>query len=89
MLQMQKESLEKIRGKVIEILENTKINPIDKMELMLNIYNFLDPREYRSNIQILQNKPKFDKKQQICYYVYVLEKKYNQIFFESGIFLFF
>ena len=57
---MKKESLEKIRVKIIEILENEDIDIVDKVELMNNLCHFLDPNKYKENIKVL--KIHFDKK---------------------------
>ena len=57
---MKKESLEKIRVKIIEILENEDIDIVDKVELMNNLCHFLDQNKYKENIKVL--KIYFDKK---------------------------
>lgn len=54
---MSKESLEKVRAKIIELLNDESMDSIDKMELLINLYNFLDPEKYDKNIQILRKMP--------------------------------
>lgn len=49
---MNKESLEKIKEKIVDIIENTNIENADKLELLMNICLFLD--NYEENIKILQ-----------------------------------
>lgn len=53
---MDKKSLEIIRSKVLEVVSNTEIDLIDKMELILNLYHFLDPEKYESNIKKLMKR---------------------------------
>ena len=50
---MQKESLELAINTIIESIEKLDINIYDKLELMLNIRNFLDERLYDENIKVL------------------------------------
>ena len=50
---MQKESLELAINTIIESIEKLNINIYDKLELMLNIRNFLDERLYDENIKVL------------------------------------
>lgn len=49
---MNKESLDKIKDKFIDIIENTNIDNADKLELLMNIWLFLE--NYEENIKILQ-----------------------------------
>jgi hypothetical protein len=49
---MNKESLNKIKEKFVDIIENTNIENADKLELLMNICLFLD--NYEDNIKILQ-----------------------------------
>lgn len=49
---MNKESLNKIKEKFVDIIENTNIENADKLELLMNICLFLD--NYEENIKILQ-----------------------------------
>lgn len=51
---MEKESLEKIQEKVVEVLNNSNIKTIDKLELLINLMHFLNSDNYRKNIKILQ-----------------------------------
>ena len=48
---MQKESLEEAIKVIIESIEKLNINIYDKLELMLNIYHFLD--NYNENVRNL------------------------------------
>lgn len=50
---MNKESLDKVRSKLSEIIENEKIDKADKMELLLNLWWFLDSELYEDNIKTL------------------------------------
>lgn len=49
---MNKESLDKIKDRFIDIIENTNIDNADKLELLMNIWLFLE--NYEENIKILQ-----------------------------------
>ena len=51
---MKKESLEIVREKIIEVVSNEDINVYDKMELLINLYNFLEPEKYNKNIKVLK-----------------------------------
>lgn len=51
---MKKESLEIVREKIIEVVSNEDIDTLDKMELLINLYNFLDIGKYNDNIKILK-----------------------------------
>lgn len=57
---MNKESLDKIKDKFIDIIENTNIDNADKLELLMNIWLFLE--NYEENIKILQ---KYGKKREL------------------------
>lgn len=57
---MNKESLDKIKDKFIDIIENTNIDNADKLELLMNIWLFLE--NYEENIKILQQYGKRIKK---------------------------
>ena len=57
---MNKESLDKIKDKFIDIIENTNIDNADKLELLMNIWLFLE--NYEENIKILQQYGKKRKK---------------------------
>lgn len=49
---MNKESLDIVKDKLAEFLDNANIDPIDKIELLINLYYFLS--EYDENIKILR-----------------------------------
>ena len=51
---MNKESLEIVQEKIADLLNNTKIDTIDKIELLINLVHFLDPDNYEENIQVLE-----------------------------------
>ena len=52
---MTKESLIEIRKMIIEsISENENLSRIDRMELMINLGNFLNPDNYENNIRFLK-----------------------------------
>lgn len=51
---MNKESLEKVQEKIAELLNNTDIDTIDKIELLINLIHFLNPETYEENIQVLE-----------------------------------
>lgn len=53
---MNKESLIKAREVIIQSLSESNINNLDKLELMLNINNFLQENEYEENIKVLAKK---------------------------------
>ena len=50
---MQKESLDLALNTMIESIEKLDINMYDKLELMINLRNFLDERLYDENIKVL------------------------------------
>ena len=50
---MNKESLEKVQAKVVDILNDVDIETIDKIELLINLMHFLNPEKYHENIRIL------------------------------------
>lgn len=50
---MQKESLDLALNTMIESIEKLDINMYDKVELMINLRNFLDERLYDENIKVL------------------------------------
>lgn len=54
---MKRESLEKVREKVLDVVSNTEITTEDKVELLLNLFYFLDPEKYEENIKILRKQP--------------------------------
>ena len=55
---MNKESLIKAREIIIQSLSKSNINNLDKLELMLNINNFLQENKYEENIKVLVKKNK-------------------------------
>ena len=59
---MNKESLIKAREIIIQSLSESNINNLDKLELMLNINNFLQENEYEENIKVLVKKNKQEEK---------------------------
>lgn len=75
---MNKESLIKARNKILDTLESLDIEYLDKAELCLNLYKFLDENMYQNNINKLNQKD--DKQISIDEYVKTLkkEKKKNE-----------
>ena len=55
---MKKESLEEVRIRLIDVISKSTINPIDKAELMINLYHLLDIRNYDEAIKTLAKKEK-------------------------------
>lgn len=55
---MKKESLIKARQIIIDALEKNKIDEVDKIELIINLNNFLKEEEYDKNIKLLRKKNK-------------------------------
>ena len=53
---MNKESLEEVRIKLIDVISKSNINPIDKAELMINLYHLLDHKNYDEAIKTLAKK---------------------------------
>lgn len=51
---MNKESLIKARELIIDTLNKSDINKIDKIELMINLYLFLNEDEYDYSIKVLE-----------------------------------
>ena len=51
---MNKESLERAGEQIILLLDKMDINNEDKLELMINLYHFLDPKKYKKNIKALK-----------------------------------
>ena len=49
-----KEELEKLQTKILELVKDSEIDPILKMNLLTNIYFFLDSNLYEENIRTLQ-----------------------------------
>jgi len=51
---MEKESLIEIRKRIIQVIESSNINPIDKAELLINMYYLLESvQSYDEAIKIL------------------------------------
>lgn len=59
---MNKESLELVKSKLVDVLEESNIDSVDKMELILNIWLFLEPELYDNNIEVLS---KYGKKREL------------------------
>ena len=53
---MKQSSLEKAVDIIIEALDKSNIDRIDKTELIINIPHFLDAKQYRENVKVLQKK---------------------------------
>lgn len=70
---MKKDSLIKARNKILDTLDNLDIEYLDKAELCLNLYKFLDENMYQSNINKLNQKD--DKQISIDEYVKTLKKE--------------
>ena len=49
-----KEELEKLQTKILELVKDSEVNPFLKMDLLTNIYFFLDTNLYEENIRTLQ-----------------------------------
>ena len=50
---MKDETLTKVINSMIDMLEKLDIPATDKIELMINLRNFLAPKDYRENIRTL------------------------------------
>lgn len=55
---MKKDSLEKAREILLNHLDNSNIKEEDKLELIMNLYHFLDPVKYENNIKVLRRENK-------------------------------
>ena len=53
---MEKESLEIVQEEIANMLNNVNIPIYDKVELLINLVNFLDTEQYEENIKILRRK---------------------------------
>ena len=51
---MQKESLLQIVDSLSDTIMNSNIKPEDKIELLINLKYFLDPKDYKENITVLR-----------------------------------
>lgn len=56
---MKKESLEKASNIIIKALEKSDIEELDKLEIMLNVFQFL--QNYHKDIDILRKVKRSDK----------------------------
>ena len=82
-IKMNKESLIKAREIIIQSLSESNINNLDKLELMLNINNFLQENKYEENIKVLVKKNKqggiiMNKKDKAIEYQKGLTKLYEE-----------
>ena len=50
---MNKEFLLQIREKIIDLIEKDETDTIYKFELMLNLYEYLNPENYENDNQVL------------------------------------
>ena len=50
---MDKSSLEEAFNIIMDSIMGSNIKPQDKIELLMNLRNFLDPKDYKENITIL------------------------------------
>ena len=53
---MKQSSLEKAVNLIIQALDESNIDKIDKAELMINIPHFLDTKQYRENVKKIQKR---------------------------------
>ena len=53
---MKADSLEIIREKVLQVVSDSEIDQIDKVELLVNLYHLLDIRNYEEAIMLLQRR---------------------------------
>ena len=60
-------SLEEALNAIIETISKLNINSVDKVELMLNLKNFLDVCSYHNNIEILSKNRNKDRIRVIYY----------------------
>ena len=63
---MNAESLDKALYTIIIALKQTDINEADKMELLINLYHFLDVKHYKSNVETLKQKRRYEDVQTLC-----------------------
>ncbi len=52
------ESLNKALNVCFKAIDNAKIDKVDKVELLINLMQFLDNKEYENNIKILRKEQK-------------------------------
>lgn len=54
---MKNSSLETARMLIYEVISETnRIDEIDKLELLINLRTFLEPKEYKKNIKTLEKR---------------------------------
>ena len=58
---MNKESLIKAKEKILFYLTDINIDVVDKAELIINLYQFLDENQYENNIKVLKKEQKNEK----------------------------
>lgn len=58
---MKDESLEEALDRCIKAIDESSIETVDKVELLLNIKSFLEVTKYRRNIKVLQIEYQEDK----------------------------
>lgn len=51
---MTKETLMKARDLLVDALDKSNIDIVDKVELMTNLWLYLNPAEYENNNKVLQ-----------------------------------
>ena len=51
---MTKETLMKARDLLVDTLDKSNIDIVDKVELMTNLWLYLNPTEYENNNKVLQ-----------------------------------
>lgn len=77
---MEKDSLRKVRIEIFKALDNADISQQDKMELVINLYHFLDENKYSNNIKVLRQNDIKPMKNQISIdeYIKTLKPKGNK-----------
>lgn len=56
---MKSKSLNQTINMIIENLDKMDINEQDKVELMINLREFLKPKNYKKNIRVLEKEKSF------------------------------
>lgn len=64
---MKEESLNRIRLKMMEVITKEDIDEVDKLELLLNLYHFLDNNKYEKNIKVLKKENDYERFTNIKY----------------------
>ncbi len=64
---MKEESLNRIRLKMMEVITKENIDEADKLELLLNLYHFLDNNKYEKNIKVLKKENDYERFTNIKY----------------------